>query len=190
MPAGIFICDIQERFRDLISCFPSVAHCSAMLAEAAHLLDLPVAVSEQYPRAFGPTVDEVTSALHPDDPGFLRYEKLQFSLLTPEIVELLKHDPWAQVDEVVICGLETHICVAQTSAALAAAGKRVTVIADAVSSCRPSDRRVALDHLRTLPSVRVVSAEGWLYEQLGHAKHPAFKAISKLVTAPRPESGL
>jgi nicotinamidase-related amidase len=83
-------------------------------------------------------------------------------------------------DQVLVCGLEAHVCVLQTSLDLLANGRQVYVVADAVTSRAPSNRALALDRLGRA-GAQIVSLEMVLFEWLGDAADPAFRDISRLV---------
>lgn len=86
----------------------------------------------------------------------------------------------APQSEVVIVGIESHICVTQTALDLLAAGHRVYILADGVSSSNREEVAVALDRLRQAGAV-VTTSESWIYECMGDAKVPEFKEIVGVV---------
>jgi hypothetical protein len=87
---ALFVCDIQERFRPLISGFPAVVDTSRRMVRGANLLGLPVITTEQYPKALGATVPELQEVMAA---GSSIVPKTRFSMLTPEVSELLKQKP-------------------------------------------------------------------------------------------------
>eukprot|EP00033_Pygsuia_biforma_P000677 GCRY01000796.1.p1 GENE.GCRY01000796.1~~GCRY01000796.1.p1 ORF type:complete len:197 (-),score=53.14 GCRY01000796.1:73-663(-) len=166
-----FVCDIQERFRDVIHCMPAVIETSNYLVKSANHLQIPVFVTEQYPKALGHTVSE----LELPSTALIK-EKKVFSMFPP-----LKDD-LSQMPErksVVIFGVETHVCVYQTTMDLIAEGYDVHIAADAVSSQRPYDREFALDRLRQV-GANVTTSESLLFDLLHEAEGPVFKEVSKL----------
>ncbi|KAJ1439650.1 Isochorismatase-like protein [Ochromonadaceae sp. CCMP2298] len=142
----LFICDVQERFRPLIYNSETVISKCAFLSTSMHTLDIPCIVTEQYPKAFGKTVPEIL--LHPTTQVF---EKKQFSMLTEEVRAALSSSGRRQV---VLCGIEGHVCVLQSAMELLDSGYEVHVVADAVSSqrcaLRPSSGSAA--HARQRPA--------------------------------------
>jgi hypothetical protein len=82
---------------------------------------------------------------------------------------------------VALVGIESHICITQTALDLRAKGHKVYVIADGVSSCNSAEVVVALDRLRAEQGVTVTTSESWMYECLGDANHPSFKALFNVV---------
>jgi nicotinamidase-related amidase len=161
---------------------------SRLMLRACTELGLPVAVTEQYPRGLGHTVSELSEHLLPEHTVV---EKVTFSMMCGGENEdpasgaamdafIVEND----IRKVLICGVETHVCVLQTTLDLLAMGVDVTVIVDGVSSQRPTDRTVALDRLAKAGAV-LSTAESSLFQLLGDAKTPHFKAVSKMVQEPR-----
>jgi len=143
------------------------------LVKGAQLLGIPVAATEQYSQGLGPTVSELKELL-----GEIP-EKLRFSS-----AEVLDWGPAAaRTDDrfqVVICGIETHICVLQTAIDFIAQGYQVFVVADAVTSRREFDRNVALDRMAA-SGATILTTESVLFEWCEVAGTPEFKQISQLV---------
>lgn len=96
------------------------------------------------------------------------------------IPEISKHFSSDAPSEIVIVGIETHICVTQTTLDLLAAGHKVYVLADGVSSCNKEEIGVALERLRREGAV-VTTSESWIYECMGDAAIEEFKAIAGVV---------
>lgn len=133
-------------------------------------LDMPVLVSEQYPRGLGPTLPslEVTDAI----------EKSCFSALgCAPFMDALKATGRTRV---LLSGMETHICVAQTCADLLDAGYAVDVVADACLSRSKLDWRLGLQRMRT-DGARLLTTEAVMFELIGAAGTPLFKAVSKRI---------
>jgi nicotinamidase-related amidase len=165
--AALLVVDVQESFRPYDS-FAGVAVAAGKLVEAARILGVPVLVSEQYPKGLGPTAPEVGLA---DEP---RIEKTVFSAARAEGFDL------GAAEQVLVCGIETHVCVSQTVHDLLGRGFEVHVPADAVAS------RHELDHVRGLERMEragavVTSVEGALFELLERAGTPEFKAVQQLI---------
>ncbi|GIL44184.1 hypothetical protein Vafri_1709 [Volvox africanus] len=87
---ALFVCDVQEKFRPLIAGFPIVIDTARRMVQAANVLDIPVMVTEQYPKALGSTVSEVANALPPACPVVA---KTLFSMCTPDVEAWLKSKP-------------------------------------------------------------------------------------------------
>jgi nicotinamidase-related amidase len=171
-----FVCDIQERFRPLIWRGESIINRAALMAKACRALNIPVVVTEQNPKAFGPTVSE----LGVGDSHHV-FAKKKFSMVTPEVQER-----WSSAvdlvnrDQIILVGVEAHVCVAQTVADLLLNGSEVFLICDAISSQRPHDRAVALARMERSGAL-LHTAESALFDLMRTAEHPDFKTVSGLI---------
>lgn len=115
-------------------------------------------------------------------------DKTLFSMITPELDALLPNVKSGETPlDVIIVGIETHICITQTTLDLLERGHRVYVIVDGVSSMNKEERGVALARLRDAGAV-VTSSEGILFEILGDAGRAEFKAVSGLVREAKEET--
>jgi len=179
--AALLVCDVQERFRPILCGGESAVAATRLAVRGACALDVPVVVTEQYPKALGRTVPEVRECL-PD--GTRTYEKLRFSMCTEDVREELRR---LQVSSVLLCGVEAHVCVVQTALDLLRAGVDVHLLVDAVTSQRSLDRAVAVRRMLRAGCVPT-TVEMALFEMLGEASGDTFKAISKLVREGRPSS--
>jgi hypothetical protein len=153
---------------------------------AAKILKMPIFVTTQNAARLGATVEEVAS-LFPDSPAVPVIDKTAFSMLVPELKEHV--DGVAKSSgsggtssklSVILVGIETHICVTQTTLDLLAQGHKVYILADGVSSCNAGERPVALKRLAQ-EGATVTTSESLLFELLGDAKSENFKGISGLV---------
>ena len=169
--ATLLIVDIQEAFRKAIPTFDTIAANAAILAQAARTLGVPIVVTEQYPRGLGETVPEV--AEHLGDVEAL--EKIEFSAARAEGFAL---DPGR--NQVLVCGIEAHVCVSQTVHDLLAAGRQVHVATDAVASRSPENRALGLERMERAGAIPS-SVETALFELLGRAGSDEFKAVQQLV---------
>jgi len=173
--AALAIVDVQESFRRAIPDFGGLASRVATVARAAQILGVPVVVTEQYPKGLGRTAEEIRAAL-PE--GFEPVEKTAFSSCgAQEFVSRLES---AGARQIIICGIEAHVCVNQTTHDLLARGFQVHVLTDCVSSRAAENRQAGLDKMfrsGALPS----STEMALFELLRDARHEQFKAIQKLI---------
>ena len=172
--SALFVCDLQDRFRSVISEFPSVLDVSLTMVNASKVLNVPIVVTEQYPKAFGHTVPEISKALPLSTKVF---EKKLFSMITPETAEHLKS---LDINSAIIIGIETHVCVLQTSLDLLEMGIDVHIIADGVSSQRLGERQMALERLRQSGAF-ITSCESMLFQLMQTAGHEHFRTISGLV---------
>lgn len=173
--AVLLVVDIQEKL------FPLVEHPCEMLAKAilllkgCQLLNLPILLSEQYPKGLGSTIEAIRSLMGPEGRYF---SKTTFSCLKDPILE----QEVAQVgrSQWILMGIEAHVCILQTARSLIEAGHEVIVANDAISSRSIYDFSTAIAELRDL-GARITSTETILFELLGDAKNPEFKAISQLI---------
>jgi len=146
---------------------------AARLLEGAGTLGLPVLATEQYPRGLGPTIEPLRTLLA--DPPI---EKTAFACTgAPAYVEALEASGRRQV---VVFGMETHVCVYQTVRQLLAEGYAVHVPVDAVLSRTADNRQVGLELCQQAGAV-LTSTETLLFDLLGGAGAEGFKAISRLV---------
>jgi nicotinamidase-related amidase len=173
----LLIVDVQEK---LVATLPEAARDRLLgscrfLAEGAKLLGVPVSITEQYPQGLGPTV-ETLREFSPDRPAKKRFSCVD-CLGWPSAAEAA--DDRFQV---VVAGMETHVCVLQTVLDLLAVGYQVYVVADAVASRREIDQQIALDRLTGSGAV-LTTAEGVLFEWAETAEAAEFKQLSNLVKA-------
>ncbi len=170
----LVVIDIQERFRDVIHRLDMVLAGTDRLVRFWQALGLPVIVTEHYPRGLGHTVPEVKDAVTPWAP----LEKIHFSCAGDE--GFMAAVRTAGRDQVVLCGIETHVCVYQTAFDLLRDGRQVAVATDAVSSCLPEDREAGLGRMRDL-GVQLMSTQMIMFEILGRAGTADFKAVAPIL---------
>ncbi|HWA45967.1 MAG TPA: hydrolase [Hypericibacter adhaerens] len=176
--ACLLIIDMQERLLPAMAGLEPLLHQAGILIRAAKRLDLPILVSEQYPKGLGPTDPALRGLLGnevsplpkthfscADDPG-----------LKAELLALAEQGR----DQAVILGVEAHVCVLQTALGLPQLGLAPFVVADAVASRRPESRQLALDRMAR-DGVEIVTTEMMLFEWLGQAGTPEFKELSALI---------
>ncbi len=164
---SLIVVDVQEGFR-AYDTFDEVARACAKLIEAARILDVPRIVSEQYPKGLGHSVPELGLDGEPV------IEKTVFSAVRAEGFGLNGRD------QVVVCGIETHVCVSQTAHDLLQRGVEVHIPADAVGSRHERDYRWGLERLDRAGAV-VTTLESVLFELLGRAGTPEFKQVQALI---------
>jgi nicotinamidase-related amidase len=173
--SALAIIDMQEAFRSSIANFAATAERIAIMVEGAKLLNLPILVTEQYPKGLGHTAAEIVSVL-PDKIEII--EKTTFSScgagpFRSQLEQLgVKH--------VLVCGIEAHICVNQTVHDLLADGFQVHLLTDCVSSRNLSDRKAATRKMQMSGAI-FSTVEMALFELMRDAKHEQFKEIQKLV---------
>lgn len=173
--AALVVVDVQEGFRNAMPEFEKIAKRIAIAVEGCQILNVPVLVTEQYPRGLGKTVDEVTSIFRGD---FQAIEKTAFSSCGGEgFVERLNE---RGVEQVLLCGLETHVCVNQTAHDLLDRGYQVHLLMDCVCSRFKRHKKAGLAKMK-LAGVIPSSVEMALFEMMRDAKHEQFKQIQALI---------
>eukprot|EP01100_Stratorugosa_tubuloviscum_P010028 TRINITY_DN424_c5_g1_i1.p1 TRINITY_DN424_c5_g1~~TRINITY_DN424_c5_g1_i1.p1 ORF type:complete len:208 (-),score=91.78 TRINITY_DN424_c5_g1_i1:314-937(-) len=183
---AFFCCDIQQRFAPLIHKFPTVIGNSKFLIDTAKILSIPIIATEQNPRALGKTVDELGVL-----PEFT-FSKMRCSMVDPPNLVNQQENPVDRfltsyrgpnnqsIDSVVLFGIEAHVCILQTALTLIEKGLRVHVIADAISSRRAYDRKIAIERMKQ-SGIWITTSESIVFQILETADHPNFKAISNLM---------
>ncbi len=172
--AALAVIDMQEAFRQIIGDFESIAARIALLVQSAKLLNLPIIVTEQYPKGLGRTVKSIADHL-PE--GSEPIEKLSFSACGVWNFDQRLRELHAE--QVILCGIEAHICVSQTAHDLLQNGYRVHLLSDAVSTRLPRNREVAINKMARAGAV-ISSVEMALFE-LCPAGTPEFKQMQALV---------
>ena len=173
--AALLVIDIQEGFRNIIPDFAVLASRASTAVTGFQMLGLPVLVTEQYPKGLGRTAEEIQLAL-PD--GFEVYEKTAFSSCgASQLVEKLES---LKVEQVIICGLETHVCVNQTAHDLLERGFAVHILCDCVSSRFEYNRLAGLAKM-SRSGVVESSIEMAFFELMGDAKHDRFMQVQALI---------
>ncbi|HEX2889156.1 isochorismatase family protein [Vineibacter terrae] len=171
----LLVVDEQERLIPAMHEGARVVERTALLLQAARTLGLPVTVTEQYPQGLGPTVPQLLELLPSREHVFA---KTQFSAAAQPAVAARLAD--LSRPQVVIAGVEAHVCVAQTATMLRASGYDVFLVADAVSSRRTDSVTLAFERLKP-QGIWIVNVEQVLFECLGEAGTPAFRELSKLI---------
>lgn len=173
----VLIIDMQEKFIPALHQPDAVQDTCIRLVKAAKELNVPVTYSEQYPKGLGPTVPDLKEALG----NAPRFEKMHFSCAADEsiaahIQELARDGR----DQLIIAGVESHVCVLQSAIGFFEMGLAPAVVMDGVTSRSPENVKIAAKRLDS-NGVEVVSSEMVLFEWMKMAGTPSFKAISKLV---------
>jgi nicotinamidase-related amidase len=168
--AIVLIIDIQEKLLSAVY-NKKVSDAASKLVQAAKILNIPVIITEQYPKGLGETVSEIK------DFAEARYfEKTKFSAFD-EIKDALKATGRKQV---IICGIEGHICVHQTTDSLLANGYQVHVVKDATGSRNEFELEQGMNRMER-NGATITCLEIALFEILKGAKHPDFKAVQGLI---------
>lgn len=171
---GLLIIDIQEKLFNVVSSRDQLLKNVSVLIRGFQTLNIPAFITEQYPKGLGPTIPNIRNQCKNAEV----FEKLSFSCCTVE--KLLQSFRNRKIKQIVLCGIETHICVWQTAMDLKALNFSVTVVSDAVSSRSQINRHTALERMRQ-HDIEVSTVETVLFELLEKAGTEAFKTISALV---------
>ncbi len=169
------IVDIQTKLSAVMpaDAMQSVIKNTAILAQAAKILEIPLIASEQYPQGLGETVPELAQYLAQSK----MIAKTAFSACgEPMFIQQLHRDK----SQIVLAGMEAHICVLQTALDLVVQGKQVFVVEDAVVSRDAKNKANALERLHSAGCM-ITNTESVIFEWLGNANHDAFKVLSKLI---------
>jgi nicotinamidase-related amidase len=166
----LLIVDVQEKLVPTIHEGARVIENCAWLAKLAQRLDVPVIASEQYAKGLGPTVAQLKELLPEDGIG----HKVHFSCVA---ADCLKDLPGAERDQVIVAGIEAHVCVLQTAFDLHRSGNEVFVVADAISSRNPQDAAMGIERMRGA-GIPIVTREMVFFEWLRQAGTQRFKELS------------
>ncbi len=171
--SALLVIDLQERLAAAMNpeALARVINRNLAAIAGARALGMPIVVTEQYPKGLGPTLKVIKDALG----GVTPIEKLQFSAWLPAVRDQLTGRP-----NVLVTGMETHVCVFQTVRDATGAGRSPLLCVDAVLSRTEVDRAVGLELCRDA-GARMVTVESALFDLLGVAGTPEFKAVSAAV---------
>ncbi|HYJ58909.1 MAG TPA: hydrolase [Methyloceanibacter sp.] len=174
----LLLIDVQDRLLGAISGKDRVVERCVRLVRAARLLGIPITLSEQYPQGLGPTVDPIREAVA--NAGFV-VDKVEFSCMRSEPLRDRLHELRRQGrPQIVIGGIEAHVCVLQTAIDLEAQGFEAFVVADAIGSRSKVNRKLAINRLAKA-GADVVDSEMVLFEWLERAGTPEFKELQTLI---------
>jgi len=173
----LFLCDIQEKYGANIPNIQKVVAGAKLLSLTANHLQIPIIATEQNPQSFGRIYEELAQS---DNCRII--EKTKFSMIVDEVTAYLKELKQCQgvSKNVILCGLDAHICVFQTALDLLALGFNVHVCVDAIGSQREQDKQMALMRLERA-GVCLTSSESVIFQLLRDAKHEKFKSIQPLI---------
>jgi nicotinamidase-related amidase len=172
--ASLVVVDIQERLLPAIFEKERVIRNARRLIQGASILNILILITEQYRKGLGQTVPEIAEII----PSCSPLEKLSFSACGAN--GFLNQLAEKGLTDIIICGIECHVCVCQTSLDLLDLGYRVFVVADAISSRTSENYRIGLERMRHC-GASIVSAEMVLYELLEQAGTQEFKQVLSLV---------
>ena len=169
---AFMLCDIQEGFRPFIHNYEQVIKTAQRMIQGAEILRIPLLVTEQYRKGLGSIVSELDISK-----ALIREDKKLFSMMTPAVTTVLKD---CKAEEVVLFGIESHVCIYQTAMDLLQLQYKVHLVADGISSRHAFNVDLAVNQLRA-SGVSISSSESILFQIMKSAEHPQFKAISNLV---------
>jgi nicotinamidase-related amidase len=175
--SALLVVDMQARLLPLIAEHKRVTWNVGRLIDGAKILGVPIAATEQYPQGLGPTAPELAERL-----GAIP-AKLAFSC--GECADIFTGWRDQGIWKILVCGIETHVCVGQTVHDLLGEGFRVYVAADAVAARGHIDHDIALRRMDSAGAT-LTTTEAALFEWCGRAGSPEFKQLSQLIKQPMP----
>jgi len=161
--------DIQDKLCKMLENSSEIKENALKLMKAASILNIDTIVTEQYPKGLGSTIDEIKQIR-----DFKIVEKTAFSALNSD------NFPSVESENIIIFGIETHICVYQTALDFINKGKKVYVVSDCSSSRCENNHKIALEALKQQGAI-IESLEMILFQFLKSSKHPNFKEIQALI---------
>ena len=171
--SSLIIIDVQEK---LVSAMPKphkFIDNITKLQKAANVLGVPITLSAQYPKGLGVIIDKISEE-------FPMRENAKKTVIEKTDFSLAKSCSSKIGNNMIICGIEAHICVLQTAINFAK-DKKVYVVQDAIASRNEKDYLTALSRLDKHPNIQIVTCEMVLFEWLRTSDHPEFKNISQLI---------
>ena len=170
----LVVIDVQGKLAQLMHDKESLLKNIQILIHSAKILNIPIIWCQQCPDALGPTIPQIAELLSGIEPinksSFSCYSLDQFKTKLKELTR----------KQILLCGIETHVCVYQTAIDLLRKGYEVEVISDAVSSRSLHNKEVAIDTM-SATGAKISTTEMALFELLKTADHPRFKQIAKLI---------
>lgn len=171
--AVLLIIDIQDRLVGVMDDHEEVVENTQKLIESSELLDIPIIITEQYPKGLGSTIKEITDGRE----FYAEIHKTTFSAYDDQLKTALKK---LGKKNIVVAGMETHVCVLQTARDLIADGYQVHLASDAITSRTEANYQNGLNLMENMGAV-VSNTETILFDLLKDSNRPEFKPISKLI---------
>ena len=168
----LVLVDVQEKLTPLVQNSDLLINRCQWMMNLASRIEVPIIISEQYPKGLGKTVSPLAALGTPEH----HIEKVHFSCM--KAPALLKHLEHFQKNQIILIGIETHVCVLQTALELLEADYEVYVVVDATSSRHELDIKYGLKRMKQA-GVHLVTAEMVFFEWIRKAGTPEFKALSK-----------
>lgn len=171
--SALFI-DFQEKLFPAMDEKELLLKNTKILIEGFNVLGITPIFTQQYTKGLGETIEDLRILI----PGFSAFEKTDFSCLgAEEYANFLMLHPYKNI---ILCGIEAHVCVLQTAVDLKDAGYNPIVVTDCITSRSQTSKQGAIDRFR-FENIMMVTCESILFELTRSAKAPEFRAISKLV---------
>lgn len=172
--AALLVIDIQEKILPVINESQRVVENSLKLVKAFKQMELPVFYTEQYPKGLGSTEESIKAAMG----EYEAFQKMTFSCIGAEnLFSIFKKK---HLEQIVVCGVEAHVCVQQTVLDLLANKFQVNVAVDAISSRKIIDAETAIRRMQN-HGAEITTTEAAIFELLNLSGTEEFKAISKIV---------
>jgi nicotinamidase-related amidase len=170
----LVVVDVQGKLAQLMHDKQSLFKNIQILIQSAQILNIPILWCQQCPDSLGPTVPEIAEHLAGNEP----INKAAFSCCGTEQFNIRLNESARR--QVLLCGIETHVCIYQTAVDLLRKGFGVDVLADAVSSRTPENKQIAVKRM-SAEGVNISCTEMAIFELLKTAEHPQFKQIASLI---------
>jgi len=170
----LVVVDVQGKLAQLMHERQPLFNNIQILIKSAKILSIPILWAQQCPEALGPTVPEIAELLADNEP----INKSAFSCCGEEAFNTKLNE--LRRNQVLLCGIETHVCIYQTAVDMLRKGFDVNVIADAVSSRTAGNKQIAINRLAA-EGAKIASVEMALFELLKTAEHPQFRQVAKLI---------
>ena len=170
---ALLLIDIQERLVNAIPNSKGLVNNVRKIVDSCSLLGVSIHITEQNPEKLGETVSSVLPKLE-----YIKYTKSSFSCI--ECLELIKKLKKDNIENILICGLESHICVLQSSLDLIRSGFNVYVIADSIKSRGSYDHEISIARLRDSGAI-ISTTETTIFELCQSSANQNFKSISQII---------
>lgn len=168
----LLVVDVQEKFRKVIFDFNSTTNNISKLIRAFQILKIPIAATEQYPRGLGKTISELDNLIKN------KVEKVEFSCFdNNNFKKMLKK---LKRKNIIVAGIESHVCVLRTILDGIKNNYNMHLVADAVSSRKPLDKRIAIERAKQSHAF-LATTESVIFQLIKSSKEKEFKKISRIV---------
>ena len=176
--ASLLLIDVQEKLFNKIHGNESILERIIVMLESFSLLELPIIYTEQYPKGLGHTIKPIKDHIAKSKPAAQKFEKTTFSCFPSGEDENKKK--YIKTNQVVIAGIESHICVLQTAIELKYLDIDVFILEDCIGSRDIYSKQLALERAREA-NISIVNSEMVIFELLRDSKHQHFKFLSSLI---------